>query len=96
MTAKRQYFEGNQATESAAVDQRRQRWFRGLPVIDGTITTQRYINEVLRSACVPLFAAHRDVTKFQQDNAGPQSVLLTTAFVREQGINTLPCTAISI
>ena len=35
-------------------------------VIDGTLTSQRYINEVLRLAVVSFFTAYRNVTQFQQ------------------------------
>ncbi|KAK3104731.1 hypothetical protein FSP39_008898 [Pinctada imbricata] len=66
-----------------------------LIVIDGTLTAQRYINEVLRPAVVPFFAAHRDVTQFQQDNARPHSARLTAAFLRQQRIDTLPWPAFS-
>jgi hypothetical protein len=54
-------------------------------IIDCTLTAQRDIDDVLRPAVAPFFAAHRDVIQFQQDNAR-----LTTALLREQGINTLP------
>ena len=66
-----------------------------LIVIDGTLTAQCYINEVLRPAVVPFFAAHCDVTQFQQDNMLPHSACLTTAFLRQQGINMLPWPALS-
>jgi transposase len=64
-------------------------------IIDGTLTAQRYIDEVLRPVVVLLFAAHRDVTHFQHDNARPHSARLTTAFLRQQDINTLPWPAFS-
>ena len=39
-----------------------------LIVIDGNLTVQRTINEVLRPTVVP-FAVHRDVIQFQRDTA---------------------------
>ena len=64
-------------------------------VIDGTLTSQSYINEVLRPAVVSFFTAYRNVTQFQQVSSRPHSVRLTTAFWRQQGINMLPCTEFS-
>jgi hypothetical protein len=58
-------------------------------IIDGTLTTQCYIYEVLRPTVAQFFAAHPDVTQVQQDNAPPHSARLTTPFPRQQGINKL-------
>ena len=59
---------------------------------DGSINEQRYISKARRPAVVPFFALHRDVTYFQQDH----SARITTAFLRQQSINMLPCPAFSI
>ena len=59
--------------------------------IDGTLTAQRYINEVLWSAVFPFSAVHRDVTQFLKDNARPHTARLTTAFFRQEGIKALLC-----
>jgi hypothetical protein len=67
-----------------------------LIIIDDTLTAQRYIDEVLRPVVAPFFAAHRDVTQFQQDNERSHSARLTTAFLPQQGINTLPLPAFSL
>jgi hypothetical protein len=66
-----------------------------LIIIDCILTTQRYIDEFLRLAVALLFAIHRYVTHFQQDNAQPLSGRLTTAFLCQQGINTLPLWEVS-
>ena len=66
-----------------------------LIIIDGTLTSHRYINEVLRLTVVPLLAAHRDVTLFQQVNARPHSTRATMAFLHQQNIATLPWPAFS-
>ena len=66
-----------------------------LIIIDGTLTSQRYINEVLRPTVVPFLATHRDVTLFQQDNARPHSARATMAFLQQQNIATLPWLAFS-
>jgi hypothetical protein len=66
-----------------------------LIIIDDTLTAQRCIDEVLRPVVASFFAAHRYVTHFQQDNARPHSARVTTAFLRQQGINTLPWPAFS-
>ena len=66
-----------------------------LIIIDGTLTSQRYINEVLRPTVVPFLAAHHDVTLFQQDNARPHSARATMDFLQQQNIATLPWPAFS-
>lgn len=58
---------------------------------DGTLTAQRYINEVLWSAVFPFSAVHRDVTQFLKDNARPHTARLTTAFFRQEDIKALLC-----
>jgi hypothetical protein len=37
-----------------------------LIIIDGTLTVQHYIDEVLQPAATPFFDAHPEVTQFQQ------------------------------
>ena len=48
-----------------------------LVVIEGNLTTMRYIDEVLEPVVVPCFQNHADVTLYQQDNARPHSARLT-------------------
>jgi hypothetical protein len=55
-----------------------------------SVTLMRFYGQQLPRSLLPI-----DVTQFQQDNARPHSARLTTAFLRQQGINTLPWPAFS-
>ena len=66
-----------------------------LVIIDGNLTAQRYINEVLTPAVVPFFAGHPNVALLQQDNARPHTARITTDYLQHQNIATLPWPAFS-
>ena len=55
-----------------------------LVVIEGNLTSKRYIDEVLESVVVPFLQNHADVTLYQQDNARPHSTRLTTDFLGQK------------
>jgi len=60
-----------------------------LVVIDGNLTAQRYVDNVLRPHLVPFMQAHPELTIFQQDNARPHSARLTANFLQQQGVEVL-------
>ena len=66
-----------------------------LVVVNGNLTAQRYIDEVLRPSVLPFFTTHPDVDIFQQDNARAHSARVTTAFLDNQNIQRLPWPAFS-
>ncbi len=57
--------------------------------VQGNLTAQRYIDQVLRPHVVPLLANNPNLI-FQQDNARPHTARLTTAFLRINNIAVLP------
>lgn len=60
-----------------------------LVVIDGNMTAQRYIDQVLRPHVVPFFEDHADLRILQQDNARPHAARLTREFLDDQEINVM-------
>ena len=52
-----------------------------LVIIEGNLTSRRYIDEVLELVVVPLLQNYADVTLYQQDNASPHSARLTKYFL---------------
>ena len=66
-----------------------------LVVIEGNLTSKRYIDEVLESVVVPFLQNHADVTLYQQDNARPHSTRLTTDFLGQNNVQVLPWPAFS-
>ena len=64
-------------------------------VIEGNLTSRRYIDEVLETAVVLFLQNHADVTLNQQDNARPHSARLTTDFLGQNNVQVLPWTAFS-
>ena len=66
-----------------------------LVVINGNLTAQRYINEVLRPTVIPFFPRHQEVDIFQQNNARAHSARVTTAFLNANNVRTLPWPAFS-
>jgi hypothetical protein len=66
-----------------------------LVVVNGNLTAQRYIDEVLQTSVLPFFTTHPDVDVFQQDNARAHSARVTTAFLDNQNIQRLPWPAFS-
>ena len=61
-----------------------------LVTIEGNLTAQRYVDEVLQPHLTPFMQAHPELTIFQQDNARPHTAHLTMNFLQEQGIEVLP------
>ena len=59
-----------------------------LVIVEGNLTAQCYVTEVLRPHLLPFLQAHPDITVFQQDRARPHTALLTTNFLQEQGVET--------
>ena len=66
-----------------------------LVVIEGNLTSRRYIDEVLKPVVVPFLQNHADVTLYQQDNGRPHSARLTTDFLRQNNAQVLPWPAFS-
>ena len=66
-----------------------------LVVLDGTLTAQRYVDNVLRPFVLPFVRNHDDVNVVQQDNARPHSARVTQEFLRENNIRILPWPAFS-
>ena len=66
-----------------------------LIVVDGNLTAQRYVDNILVPVVVPFLQTHNDVNVFQQDNARPHSARLTQRFLGDNNINTLPWPAFS-
>lgn len=60
-----------------------------LVVIDGNLTAQRYVNNILQPHLVPFMQAHPELNIFQQDNARPHAARLTKNFLQAQGIEVL-------
>ena len=50
-------------------------------VIEGALSTRRYIDEVLVTVVVPFLQNHADVTLYQQYNARPHSARLQHTFL---------------
>ena len=66
-----------------------------LVFIEGPITAQRYIDEVLVREVVPFLQSYPEVWIFQQDNASPHSAEITNQFLAQNDIRTLPWTPTS-
>ena len=66
------------------------RYLTPLIINDGILTSQRYIDEVLRPTVVPFLPAHREVTLFQQDNARPHPVREMMTFLQQQAKDKCP------
>lgn len=61
-----------------------------LVVVEGTLTAQRYIRDILEPHVVPFLQQHQDVGIFQQDNARPHAAGVTRRFLEGQNVQTLP------
>ena len=66
-----------------------------LVVVEGNLTSRRYIDEILEPVVVPFLQNHADVTLYQQDNARPNSARLTTYFLEQTNVQVLPLPALS-
>ena len=67
---------------------------RGRNLRNPGLTAQRYIDEILRPVVLPYIAAHPGM-RFQQDNARAHSARITTAFLAQNAVQTLPWPAYS-
>lgn len=61
--------------------------------VQGHLTAQQYVQDIVQPHVLPLLAAPRAV--FQQDNARPHTARLTTAFFTANNVNTLPWPSLS-
>lgn len=61
--------------------------------IEGRLNAQRYVAEILRPHVLPLLAARGSI--FQQDNARPHVAQLTTQFLADNNVQTIPWPAMS-
>ncbi|CAC5385416.1 unnamed protein product [Mytilus coruscus] len=61
-----------------------------LITMNGSLNAQRYIDEVLRLTVITFMARHQDVNLFQQDDARAHSPRLTTVFINNNHVQTLP------
>lgn len=57
--------------------------------INGTLTAERYVNEILEPIALPAIQQGNGVT-LQQDNARAHTARLTTTFLRNNNVNCLP------
>lgn len=60
-----------------------------LVVLDGTLTAQRYVDNILRPVVLPFLEQHADVTTLQQDNARPHSARVTRDFLNENNVTVM-------
>lgn len=66
-----------------------------LVIIDGNMTAQRYIDQVLRPHVVPFLQQHNDTRILQQDNARPHAARVTREFLENQEIHVMDWPAYS-
>ena len=68
-----------------------------LVVINGNLTAQGYVNQVLQPTLLPLLDQHggRNQLVFQHDNATPHSARFTRQFLQGNGVNVMPWPAMS-
>ena len=61
-----------------------------LVIIQGRLTAQRYVDEVLRPVLIPFINQHQNVMTFQHDGATPHTAGLTNRFLTQNNIKVLP------
>ena len=66
-----------------------------LIVIDGNLTSARYINEILEPHVLPFLQSHPSVRILQQDNARPYSAQMTVNFLLNESVEVLPWSSYS-
>ena len=66
-----------------------------LHVFQGTVTGQRYRDEVLLPVVVPFFQEHQDLDTFQHDNARAHTSRVAVASLEEANIAVMPWPALS-
>ena len=57
--------------------------------IDGTLTAQRYVDNILQPVIPPFLQQNDDVTTFQQDNA-PHSARISMVYLNNVNVNVMP------
>ena len=57
--------------------------------IDGTLTTQRYIDNILQPVVLRFPEKLDDVTTFQQDNGRPQSASISMEHLNNVNVNVM-------
>ena len=60
-----------------------------LVCIDGTLTAQHYIVNILQPIVFPFLQQHDDVTTFQQDNAPPHSAHISMEYLNNVNVNVM-------
>ena len=55
-----------------------------LGILNGNLTAQWYVDQVLRLHVAPFMEAHRDLRVFQHDGARPHAAALTRTFLEEE------------
>ena len=66
-----------------------------LVCINGTLTAQRYIDNILQAVVLPFLQHHDDVTTFQQDNAPHRSARISMEYFNNVNVNVMPWPAYS-
>ena len=66
-----------------------------LVIVDGNLTSQRYVDEILRPHVVPYAGAIGESFILQDDNARPHRGLIVQDFLDEQGISRMNWPAVS-
>ena len=61
-----------------------------LVVIEGYLTSARYVSEILQPYLLPFLQAHPNISIFQHVNARPHSAQMTVSFLLNQGVEVLP------
>ena len=66
-------------------------------VVQGNLTAQRYVDNILRPVLLPLLAQHgaRRQLVFQHDNARPHTARLTRDFLNNQHVRVMDWPAMS-
>ena len=60
-----------------------------LVIIDGNLTAQRYINDILHPHLLPFLARHRNNLVFQQDNAPAHRAFATHTFLQQNNVRVM-------
>ena len=61
-----------------------------LVIIQGRLTAQRYLDDVLRPVLIPFINQHQNVMTFQHDGVTPHTAGLTNLFLAQNNVRVLP------
>ena len=64
-------------------------------LVTGNLTAARYVNDILQGEVLPMLRENHNLWAFQQDNAPAHKAAITTRFLNENNILTLPWPALS-